>query len=237
MAASIGLDEFLAKHVLRPSSLPPSCLLSPASQAVLLRAALTDCGERRVNLVTTRGEALESIEQALEERRREFSPCAGGGGSGSGRGRGSGANRGRDATAAAAGKTEALILNPYYLAPWGKKKVLGRSVEEGEGLGPRKELFELAARQLGERWRSPPPMPPPPSPSVSPPVTATAREGTAEVELVVHAPPDGPDGGAFLLRVKDGWKVMVGGQTRILEGVKVTQEVGGGEDGSDGSTR
>lgn len=26
-------------------------------------------------------------------------------------------------------------------------------MEEGEGLGPRKELFELAARQLSAKWR------------------------------------------------------------------------------------
>ena len=49
-----------------------------------------------------------------------------------------------------------LILNPYFLSSWGKKKVLGRRVEEGEGLGPRKELFELAARQLSARWRAQP---------------------------------------------------------------------------------
>ena len=220
MATSIGLDEPLARRALRPSSLSPSCLLSPASQAVLVRAALTEGGERRVNLVTTRGEALEEIEQALEQQQRESSPSAGGG-SGGGE----------------AQRTEALILNPYYLSPWGKKKVLGRSVEEGEGLGPRKELFELAARQLGERWRSPPPLPslsPPPPPEV----TATAREGTAEVELFVRPPPAAPDAGAFFLRVKDGWKVRVGGQTRILEGVRRIQE-GGGADERDGggSTR
>lgn len=237
MVASIGFDESLAKRALRPSPLSPSCLLSPASQAVLLRAALTEGGERRVNLVTTRGEALEQIEQALEQQQqqRELSVSAGGGSRG--------VNPGLGPTAAAAAETEALILNPYYLSPWGKKKVLGRSVEEGEGLGPRKELFELAAGQLGERWRSPPPQPSP-SPSISPPpVTATAREGTAEVELVVCPPPDALDGGAFWLRVKGGWKVRVGGQTRVLEEVRMIQGGddggggGGGTDGSGGSTR
>lgn len=49
-----------------------------------------------------------------------------------------------------------LTLNPYYLSPWGKKKVLGKHVEEGEGLGPRKELFDLAARQLCARSRAVP---------------------------------------------------------------------------------
>lgn len=47
----------------------------------------------------------------------------------------------------------ALVLNPYYISPWGRKKILGKRVEEGEGLGPRKELFELAAAQLTARWR------------------------------------------------------------------------------------
>ncbi|CAM9625644.1 unnamed protein product, partial [Hapterophycus canaliculatus] len=49
-----------------------------------------------------------------------------------------------------------LVLNPYYLSPWGRKRVQGKRVEEGEGLGPRKELFELAAKQISQRWRSPP---------------------------------------------------------------------------------
>lgn len=49
-----------------------------------------------------------------------------------------------------------LTLNPYYLSPWGKKKVIGKHVEEGEGLGPRKELFDLAARQLGALSRAVP---------------------------------------------------------------------------------
>lgn len=62
-------------------------------------------------------------------------------------------NNGDESSALAGGAEKvALILNPYYLSDWGKKKVLGKSVEEGEGLGPRKELFALAAGQLGERW-------------------------------------------------------------------------------------
>lgn len=52
----------------------------------------------------------------------------------------------------------ALILSPYYLCAWGKKRVLGERVEEGEGLGPRKELFELLADQLSQRWRHQPSM-------------------------------------------------------------------------------
>lgn len=49
--------------------------------------------------------------------------------------------------------TSALVLYPYYLSSWGKKKMLGKKVEEGEGLGPRRELFELAAAQLSQRSR------------------------------------------------------------------------------------
>ncbi|CAM9745767.1 unnamed protein product, partial [Choristocarpus tenellus] len=47
----------------------------------------------------------------------------------------------------------ALILNPYYRSPWSKKVVDSVRVEEGEGLGPRKELFSLLAAQLQNSWR------------------------------------------------------------------------------------
>ena len=232
MASSIGLDEELARRaLLRPSSSgSPSrsaaCLLSPAAQAVLLRAALTAGGERRVSLVTSRADTLEQIERVLE---REFWGAVEGD---SGTDDDGGAAEAA-AAAAAAGGAAVLVLNPYYRSPWGKKKVLGERVEEGEGLGPRKELFELAARQLGERWRSPPVLPST-SPSSSS-VTATAVEGTAEVEFSIPPPSsDASDGDAraFLLRVKDGWRIRVERQTRILTGLRMTEDGGGGGDGS-----
>ncbi|CAM9976610.1 unnamed protein product [Ascophyllum nodosum] len=115
--------------------------------------------------------------------------------------------------------TPSLTLNPYYLSPWGKKKVLGKRVEEGEGLGPRKELFELAARQLSARWQAVPQTTSPGSSSV---VTATALEGRVEVELASPAF-DYP----LLAQVADGWKVAVGGQSRVISGVKLHQGDGG----------
>lgn len=206
----MGLDGGLARQALRPSSLSSLCLLSAAAQAVLLRAGLTEAGERRINLVTTREEALEQIELALES---ETPVTSGGGGS-------------LAAGLPSSPATSAIILNPYYLSPWGKKRVLGKRVEEGEGLGPRKELFELAARQLSERWRLPPPASPS---SQSPSVTATAQEGTAEVELVINPLADASQR-AFLARVKEGWKVKVGGQTRTLSSVQIQEN---GSDGGD----
>lgn len=38
-----------------------------------------------------------------------------------------------------------FVICPYYKAPFGQKYVEGDAVEEGEGLGPRKELFSLLA--------------------------------------------------------------------------------------------
>lgn len=210
VATSLGLDEGLARKALQPQSLGSVCFLSPAGQAVLLKAALTQRGERRINLVTTREEALEQIQGALE--RNLSSPER------DGQGDFGGSNT---ITSGFAPLAEAVILNPYYLSSWGKKKVLGQCVEEGEGLGPRKELFELAARQLSERWRSPP------KGLSSSPVKATARERTAEVDLVIGLSASDASERAFCSRVKAGWRLKVGGQTRILESVKVEEGIGG----------
>ncbi|CAM9322479.1 unnamed protein product, partial [Ectocarpus sp. 8 AP-2014] len=210
VATSLGLDEGLARKALRPPSLASSCFLSPAGQAVLLKAALTQRGERRINLVTTREEALEQIQGALE---RDLPPP-----DRDGRGDVGGSNT---IASGVAPPAEALILNPYYLSSWGNKKVLGQRVEEGEGLGPRKELFELASRQLSERWRSPP------TGLSSSPMKATARGRTAEVDLVISLSASDAPERAFYSRVKGGWKIKVGGQTRILESVKVEEGIGG----------
>lgn len=43
------------------------------------------------------------------------------------------------------GNDPSLVLCPYYKAPFGQKFVEGQPVEEGEGLGPRKELFAILA--------------------------------------------------------------------------------------------
>ncbi|CAN0234772.1 unnamed protein product, partial [Ectocarpus sp. 12 AP-2014] len=212
VATSLGLDEDLARKALRPPSLASSCCLSPAGQAVLLKAALTQRGERRINLVTTREEALEQIQGTLE---RDLPPP-----DRDGRGGVGGSNT---IASGVAPPAEALILNPYYLSSWGKKKVLGQCVEEGEGLGPRKELFELASRQLSERWRSPP------TGLSSSPVKATARGRTAEVDLAISLSASDSPEKAFYSRVKAGWRVKVGSQTRILESVKVEE----GFDGDD----
>ncbi|CAM9591806.1 unnamed protein product [Scytosiphon promiscuus] len=235
VAVSMGVDDGLARQILLQSVPLSSCLLSPAGQAVLLRAALCGGGERRVNIVTTRKEALDQIEKALQSELEVAEET----GSRSTT-RISTADGGRSPSHVTA--TAALVLNPYYLSPWGKKRVMGKRVEEGEGLGPRKELFELAARQLSERWRSPPSLLPSPlSPAVgpSPVVTGTAREGTAEVDLVIHAEPPSSSERAdaapssafsFLVRIKAGWKIKVQGQTRTLESVEQEQH-------SDGSIR
>lgn len=210
VATSLGLDEGLARKALQPPSLASSCFLSPAGQAVLLKAGLTQRGERRINLVTTREEALEQIQGALE---RDLPPP-----DRDGRGDVGGSNT---IASGVAPPAEALILNPYYLSSWGKKKVLGQCVEEGEGLGPRKELFELASRQLSERWRSPP------TGLSSSPVKATARGRTAEVDLVISLSASDPPERAFYSRVKAGWRIKVGSQTRILESVEVEEGIGG----------
>lgn len=46
------------------------------------------------------------------------------------------------------------ILSPYFVSAYGEKVVNGVKVEEGEGLGPRKELFRLLSYQMQEKYRA-----------------------------------------------------------------------------------
>ena len=41
---------------------------------------------------------------------------------------------------------------PYFCSSFGKKRIEGKQVEEGEGRGPLKEFFELASAELGCSW-------------------------------------------------------------------------------------
>ena len=45
-----------------------------------------------------------------------------------------------------------FIVCPYYRVPFGQKYVEGVAVEEGEGLGPRKELFALLGDTATRDW-------------------------------------------------------------------------------------
>lgn len=46
-----------------------------------------------------------------------------------------------------------LTLRAYFKSEYGKKRVNGQQVEEGEGLGPRKEFYSLASLDLSSAWR------------------------------------------------------------------------------------
>ena len=45
-----------------------------------------------------------------------------------------------------------FVVCPYYRVPFGQKYVEGSAVEEGEGLGPRKELFALFGGAVTRSW-------------------------------------------------------------------------------------
>ena len=47
-----------------------------------------------------------------------------------------------------------LTLRAYFRSQYGKKSVKGHQVEEGEGLGPRKEFYSLASQQLSSSWKA-----------------------------------------------------------------------------------
>jgi hypothetical protein len=142
-------------------------LLTPASKALLLHAAMT-CNKPvvRVTAVTERETVLASTLQAMQDANHNASS--------------------NNASSAAA-----IILNPYYKSSYSSKQITvpgttqSVTVEEGEGLGPRKELFSLLAEQLQSQWQ--------PlaigsgssgsSSSSSSTVTLSAKEGNAEVKL------------------------------------------------------
>eukprot|EP00750_Incisomonas_marina_P005033 INCI13584.1.p1 GENE.INCI13584.1~~INCI13584.1.p1 ORF type:complete len:817 (-),score=177.06 INCI13584.1:28-2478(-) len=46
-----------------------------------------------------------------------------------------------------------VTLRAYFKSEYGKKRVNGHQVEEGEGLGPRKEFYSLASLDLSSAWR------------------------------------------------------------------------------------
>jgi hypothetical protein len=51
------------------------------------------------------------------------------------------------------GSNEPAVICPYYRSEYGRKRSEGVSVEEGEGLGPRKELFVLLSEQFQRKYK------------------------------------------------------------------------------------
>jgi hypothetical protein len=132
-------------------------LLTPASKALLLQAAMTcDKPIVRVTVVTERETVLANTLQAMKDANHST------------------VNNGSSSAAAA------IILNPYYKSSYSNKQITvagstqSVTVEEGEGLGPRKELFFLLAEQLQSQWQ---PL------TVSSTVVLSAKEGSAEVKI------------------------------------------------------
>lgn len=106
-------------------------LLGPAAKSDLLHLNLAlshPSTTKRLTLTTARPEALERCIALFEKSsllEREDTRSAG----------------------------ASVVVCPYYTSPFGKKTSEGHAVEEGEGLGPRKELFSILALQLQQKWR------------------------------------------------------------------------------------
>jgi len=121
-------------------------LIPPQMKTTLLHARLSNQddddgggGGDRLVVVTERTHALETTFNLLDKTGLLDDDDGGGGGGGASR-------RPR------VGKACVKLLSPYYCSGYGEKVVEGRRVEEGEGLGPRKELFSLLSSQLQEKW-------------------------------------------------------------------------------------
>jgi hypothetical protein len=101
-------------------------VLSPTSKALFLHMKITSEGVSRLTLTTYRDNCLSTCRNLLEH----------------------------------AGYFEndvddrSFVICPYYRSEFGKKISEGHNVEEGEGLGPRKELFILMSQQFLQKYRS-----------------------------------------------------------------------------------
>jgi len=128
-----------------------AALLRPASKAALLYVALARRPAQRLNLVTSRKRAWEDCEALLSKHAQcldeaasqclaetpftlEEEP-----------------DDASDDDAPLTGAAS-FVVCPYYKVPFGQKYVEGSAVEEGEGLGPRKELFALLGAAATRTW-------------------------------------------------------------------------------------
>ena len=66
-----------------------------------------------------------------------------------------------------------FVVCPYYRVPFGQKYVEGSAVEEGEGLGPRKELFALLGGAVTRSW----------TPVIGDPLRVEASEGARSLRV------------------------------------------------------
>ena len=101
-------------------------ILSPTNKGLFLYMKITSGGVSRLTLTTYRDNCLSTCRNLLEH----------------------------------AGYFEndiddrSFVICPYYRSEFGKKISEGHNVEEGEGLGPRKELFILMSHKFLQKYRS-----------------------------------------------------------------------------------
>ena len=122
--------EQLERLLGMPAILEHPALLTPTSKSIFLYLRLSRTGLQRLTLTTSRETAWDDCVALLQRE-------------------------GYIMTARAAlGMAQSCVIHPYYKSPYGKKLVDGHSVEEGEGLGPRKELFALLSAHVQQQWRA-----------------------------------------------------------------------------------
>jgi hypothetical protein len=120
-----------------PSPLDAPSLLTPPNKAILMLFRLADPGVKRNPLVLTRDTALRDVLASL--RAPVPTPTA----------TSKTSRRPNSVSGLPALAVDGpVLLVPYFKSEYGKKVVDGQNVEEGEGLGPRKELFALLSAQL-----------------------------------------------------------------------------------------
>ena len=154
-----------------------AALLRPASKAALLYVALARRPAQRLNLVTSRKRAWEDCEALLEKHAGALQEA-------------SSQVLSDDAFALEEESDDesvslededdppikgeaSFVVCPYYRVPFGQKYVEGSAVEEGEGLGPRKELFALLGGAVTRSW----------TPVIGDPLRVEASEGARSLRV------------------------------------------------------
>jgi len=104
-------------------------ILNPSTKALFIYMDITKEGVSRLTLTTGRGEALSKCKGLLSH---------------------SGFFKSNNLT----NDEKCCVICPYYKSEYGQKRSEGHRVEEGEGLGPRKELFSIISEDFTSQWET-----------------------------------------------------------------------------------
>ena len=138
-----------------PSLNNTPALLNPSTKSLFIYMEITKDGVSRLTLTTSRPEALPKCKALLDHSGYLED----------------------DKTSQLSADEKCCIICPYYKSEFGKKVSEGENVEEGEGLGPRKELFAILSEAFTSDWEATV------AKSSAHPLRGSGRDGFAEIQI------------------------------------------------------